>query len=132
MTPAIPPVGVEPRGMYTLKRRGRRLYPCVSRFVASVEAPDLFVMALLTRFAGLFPRLFAETSEAKPRRPQLRGAEGSYRQSRRQGDARIGRPAQFHPLIDFRGFEEGTDEKGEDLTAVVEGLGACPVDDEGP
>ena len=26
------------------------------------------------------------------------------------------------PLIDFRGFEEGTDAKGEDLTAVVEGL----------
>ena len=26
------------------------------------------------------------------------------------------------PLIDFHGFEEGTDTEGEDLTAVVEGL----------
>ena len=84
------------------------------------EAPDLFVMALLTRFAGYFP---GYSQNIRASRGDLSFAVLKAHTVNRGGRVTLASAdPRDPPLIDFRGFEEGTDEKGEDLTAVVEGL----------
>ena len=66
--------------MFAEWRRGRGMYcsngaavAFIGRSSSAREAPDLFAMALLTRFWRLFPRLF-ERHPREPQRPQLRAA----------------------------------------------------------
>jgi len=82
--------------------------------------PDLFVMALLTRFSGYFSG-YSEiirnshddlTFALLKAHTRNRGVTVSLNSS----DPRD------PPRIDFRYFEEGTDQDGDDLAAVVEGI----------
>ena len=66
--------------------------------------PDLFLFALLARFAGYYPRLFPADRRA-PQLPHLVHPEGAHLQPRRHGQAALGRSARpaAHQLPLFRG-----------------------------
>jgi choline dehydrogenase len=92
----------------------------ILRSSAARAAPDLFVMALLTRFAGYFP---GYPDDIRSSRSDLTFAVLKAHTVNRGGRVRLASAdPRDPPLIDFHGFEEGTDAKAEDLTAVVEGL----------
>jgi choline dehydrogenase len=84
-------------------------------------SPDLFVMALLTRFYGYFPR-YSEV--IRDSRDDLTFALLKAHTSNRAGSVTLRSidPC-APPQIDFHYFEEGSDKNGEDLAAVVAGLG---------
>ena len=84
------------------------------------ETPDLFVMALLTRFPGYFP---GYSDEIRASRDDLTFAVLKAHTNNRGGTVRLAsRDPRDPPRIDFRYFEEGTDVSGDDLTAVVDGV----------
>ena len=113
--------------VYREWRAGRGMYLSNGAAVAfslrskvARDSADLFVMALLTRFSGYF----SGYSDA------IRASRGdlTFAVLKAHTENRGGRVAlasadpRDPPLIDFHGFEEGTDRKGEDLTAVVDGI----------
>ena len=83
-------------------------------------SPDLFVMALLTRFSGYFP---GYSSKIRDSRDDLTFALLKAHTNNRGGTVslRTSDPRD-PPAIDFHYFEEGTDDSGDDLAAVVEGM----------
>jgi choline dehydrogenase len=82
--------------------------------------PDLFVMALLTRFCGYFPG-YSET--IRNSRDDLTFALLKAHTNNRGGTVTLkSSDPRDPPAIDFQYFEEGTDQDGDDLTAVVEGI----------
>lgn len=82
--------------------------------------PDLFCVAFLGRFEGYFPnysRLFAENLN------YLTWAILKAHTNNRAGDITLrSRDPRDMPEINFRYFEEGTEDGGEDLDSVVEGI----------
>ncbi len=82
--------------------------------------PDLFCFALLALFRGYFPtysRLIAEHLD------YLTWAVLKGHTKNRGGDVTLNSADPLErPYINFRYFEEGTDQDGEDLDAVVEGV----------
>jgi choline dehydrogenase len=113
--------------VYREWRLGRGMYLSNGAAVAftlrskvAKETPDLFVTALLTRFHGYFS---GYSDVIKANRGDLTFAVLKAHTENRGGRVTLA-SADPHdpPLIDFCGFEEGTDKRGEDLAAVVEGI----------
>ena len=110
--------------------QGRGMYPSNGAAVAFSmrskaarergSAPDLFVMALVTRFFGYFT---GYSDIIRKSRGDLTFAVLKAHTNNRGGRVRlVSADPRDPPEIDFRGFEEGTDAAGEDLDAVVEGM----------
>jgi choline dehydrogenase len=84
------------------------------------SVPDLFVMALVTRFFGYFTG-YSDIIRKSHR--DLTFAVLKAHTNNRGGRVRLVSPdPRDPPAIDFCGFEEGTDRSGEDLDAVIEGV----------
>ena len=84
------------------------------------SAPDLFVMALVTRFFGYFT---GYSDIIRKSRGDLTFAVLKAHTNNRGGRVHlVSADPRDPPAIDFCGFEEGTDASGEDLDAVVEGV----------
>jgi choline dehydrogenase-like flavoprotein len=82
--------------------------------------PDLFVMALLTRFSGYFPGYSDQIRES---RDDLTFALLKAHTNNRGGTVTLeSRDPRDPARVDFHYFEEGTDQSGDDLTAVVKGI----------
>jgi len=82
--------------------------------------PDLFAMALLTRFAGYFS---GYSEDIRNSRDDLTFALLKAHTKNRAGTVTLSSPdPRDPPRIDFRYFEEGSDGAGEDLAAVVAGV----------
>ncbi len=105
------------RGMYV--SNGAAIAFSLRSKVAS-EDPDLFVMALLTRFSGYFPG-YSEVIRLS--RDDLTFSILKAHTNNRGGTVSLASvDPRDPPRIDFRYFEEGTDERGDDLKAVVDGV----------
>lgn len=82
--------------------------------------PDLFCLAFLSRFQGYFPnysRLFAQDLN------YLTWAVLKAHTNNRAGEVTLrSRDPRDVPQVNFRYFEEGTDDKSEDLNSVVDGI----------
>ena len=82
--------------------------------------PDLFVMALLTRFSGYFS---GYSDIIRKSHDDLTFTLLKAHTTNRGGTVRLrSSDPRDPPQIDFHYFEEGTDESGNDLAAVVEGI----------
>jgi choline dehydrogenase len=82
--------------------------------------PDLFVMALLTRFSGYFP---GYSDKIRNSRDDLTFALLKAHTNNRGGTVTLkSSDPREPPRIDFHYFEEGTDCSGDDLAAVAEGI----------
>jgi choline dehydrogenase-like flavoprotein len=82
--------------------------------------PDLFVMALLTRFSGYF---LGYSDIIRNSRDDLTFALLKAHTNNRGGTVSLrSSDPRDPPQIDFRYFEEGTDQDGDDLAAVVAGI----------
>jgi choline dehydrogenase len=82
--------------------------------------PDLFVMALLTRFSGYFS---GYSDIIRNSHDDLTFALLKAHTNNRGGTVSLkSSDPRDPPQIDFRYFEEGTDQDGGDLAAVVEGV----------
>jgi choline dehydrogenase len=82
--------------------------------------PDLFVMALLTRFSGYFP---GYSDKIRNSRDDLTFALLKAHTNNRGGTVTLtSKDPRDPPRIDFHYFEEGTDHSGDDLAAVAEGI----------
>ncbi|MGC2215669.1 MAG: GMC family oxidoreductase, partial [Silvibacterium sp.] len=82
--------------------------------------PDIFCIAFLSRFQGYFPnysRLFAEDPN------YLTWAVLKAHTNNRAGEVTLrSRDPRDVPQVNFRYFEEGTRDNGEDLDSVVDGI----------
>jgi len=82
--------------------------------------PDLFCVAFLGRFQGYFPTysdLFVKNLN------YLTWAVLKAHTNNRRGEVTLRSPDPLDtPLVNFRYFEEGTDDGGEDLNSVVDGV----------
>jgi choline dehydrogenase len=82
--------------------------------------PDLFVMALLTRFSGYFS---GYSSVIRNSHDDLTFALLKAHTNNRGGTVSLkSSDPRDPPQIDFHYFEEGTDQDGDDLAAVVESI----------
>jgi choline dehydrogenase len=82
--------------------------------------PDLFVMALLTRFSGYFS---GYSEMIRNSRDDLTFALLKAHTNNRGGAVTLkSSDPRDPPQVDFHYFEEGTDLGGDDLTAAVEGI----------
>lgn len=82
--------------------------------------PDLFVMALLTRFSGYFP---GYSDKIRNSRDDLTFALLKAHTNNRGGTVTLkSTDPRDPPRIDFHYFEEGTDHSGDDLAAMAEGI----------
>jgi choline dehydrogenase-like flavoprotein len=82
--------------------------------------PDLFVMALLTRFSGYFP---GYSDKIRNSRDDLTFALLKAHTDNRGGTVTLkSDDPRDPPRIDFHYFEEGNDQSGNDLAAVAEGI----------
>ena len=107
--------------------RGDGMYPSngaavafILRSAAAKQDPDLFVMALVTRFFGYFP---GYSDVIKASRGDLTFAVLKAHTNNRRGRVTLAsNDPRDPPHIEFRYFEEGTLDGGEDLAAVVEGV----------
>ena len=117
--------------VYRAWEQGRGMYPSNGAAVAfslrseiarnARKDPDLFVMALLTRFSGYFTGYSDIIRES---RSDLSFTVLKAHTNNRGGTVALAcKNPRVPPRIDFRRFEEGTDAAGEDLAAVVEGVG---------
>jgi choline dehydrogenase-like flavoprotein len=92
----------------------------IRRSSSAREAPDLFAMSLLTRFGGYFP---GYSKDIRASRSDLSFALLKAHTLNHGGFVTLrSLDPRDPPLIDFRGFEEGTDTDGKDLAAVIEGV----------
>ena len=108
--------------------RGRGMYASNGSAVAFAfrsdparPDPDIFVMALLTRFTGYFTGYSDIIRHCKS---DLTFAILKAHTQNRGGRVTLASadPRQ-PPVIDFHGFDEGTDDAGEDLAAVLSAIG---------
>jgi choline dehydrogenase len=84
------------------------------------RVPDLFCMALLARFYGYFPGYSRQIVEHSD---YLSWAILKAHTNNRAGTVTLrSRDPRDPPLVNFRYFEEGDDDAGEDLRAVVAGI----------
>ncbi|MGA8714843.1 MAG: GMC family oxidoreductase [Roseiarcus sp.] len=105
------------RGMYV--SNGAAVAFSLRSSVAGAD-PDLFVMALLTRFSGYFP---GYSSVIRESRGDLTFAVLKAHTNNRGGRVTLATSdPRDPPRVDFHYFEEGTDVSGDDLTAVVDGV----------
>jgi choline dehydrogenase len=113
--------------VYAAWRRGKGMYISngaavafsLSSSVAGAK-PDLFVMALLTRFGGYYT---GYSNVIRESRKDLTFAVLKAHTENRGGCVRLrSKDPRVPPCIDFHYFEEGTDGEGDDLKAVVEGV----------
>jgi choline dehydrogenase len=82
--------------------------------------PDLFVMAVLTRFSGYFS---GYSDKIRKSRDDLTFALLKAHTNNRGGTVTLkSSDPRDPPRVDFHYFEEGTDQSGDDLAAVVEGI----------
>jgi choline dehydrogenase-like flavoprotein len=82
--------------------------------------PDLFAMALVTRFSGYFP---GYSDDVRKSRGDLTFAVLKAHTKNRAGRVTLAsKDPRDPPRIDFHYFEEGTDACGDDVTAVVDGV----------
>jgi choline dehydrogenase len=82
--------------------------------------PDLFVMALLTRFSGYFS---GYSDKIRKSRDDLTFALLKAHTNNRGGTVTLkSSDPRDPPRVDFHYFEEGTDLDGDDLAAVIEGI----------
>jgi choline dehydrogenase len=82
--------------------------------------PDLFAMALLTRFSGYFP---GYSDIIRKSRDDLTFALLKAHTRNHGGTVTLtSSDPRDPPRIDFHYFEEGTDQSGDDLASVVEGI----------
>jgi choline dehydrogenase-like flavoprotein len=108
-------------------RQGRGMYISngaaaagITRSAPHKPEPDLFVMALLTRFYGYFPGYSDVIHQS---RDDLTFAVLKGHTKNRGGVISLrSRDPRDPPNIDFRYFEEGSDVGGDDLAAVVKGI----------
>jgi choline dehydrogenase len=109
------------------KRSGKGVYSTNGAVLAAITCssdtrpvPDLVCFALLGHFRGYFPdysRLFPAHLN------YLTWAINKGHTRNRKGEVTLrSRDARDPPLVNFRYFEEGDDERGEDLAAVVKGI----------
>jgi choline dehydrogenase-like flavoprotein len=111
----------EGRGMYCSNGAAVALSLRSSAARVQKSAPDLFVMALVTRFIGYFT---GYSDLIRKSRGDLTFAILKAHTKNRGGRVRLfSADPRDPPAIDFGGFEEGTDVRGEDLDAVAEGVG---------
>ena len=107
--------------------RGRGMYVTNGAAIAfslrskvARDNPDLFVMALLTRFSGYFPG-YSDIIRAS--RDDLTFSVLKAHTNNRGGTVSLASAdPRDPPHIDFNYFEEGTDASGDDLKAVVDGV----------
>ncbi len=105
------------RGMYLSNGAAAAM---ILRSSVSEGPPDLFIMALLTRFSGYFP---GYSNDIRASRDDLTFAILKAHTINNAGRVTLASAdPRDPPQIDFRGFEEGADAAGKDLTAVVEAL----------
>ncbi len=90
------------------------------RSTETQQAPDLFCMALLARFAGYFPGYARDIAD---HHDYLTWAILKAHTVNRAGEVtlRSSDPRDM-PAVNFRYFEEGDDSTGQDLRAVVEAI----------
>ena len=104
-------------GMYTSNGAAVAL---VHRSSEAGADPDIFCMALVARFEGYFPG-FATLLRTSP--DYLTWAVLKAHTRNRAGSVRLrSADPRDTPLIDFHYFEEGDDQEGRDLQAVVEAI----------
>ncbi len=105
------------KGVYTTNGA---VLAVIKRSIATQPLPDLFCFALLGLFHGYFPgfsKLFSE------RLNYLTWAILKAHTLNRGGEVTLRSPDPLDPpAINFHYFEEGTDGKGLDLSAVVDGI----------
>ena len=105
------------RGMY-MANGGAIAFTLRSR--EKYSNPDLFVMALVTRFSGYFP---GYSKIIRSSRDDLTWAVLKAHTINRAGMVTLkSKDPRDPPDIDFRYFEEGSDHDGDDLAAVLEGI----------
>lgn len=92
----------------------------ITRSQPEREIPDLFCMALLGRFSGYYPGYARDLAQS---RNHMSWAILKAHTENRAGRVTLGSPdPRDPPLVDFRYFEEGSDQAGADLDAVVAGI----------
>jgi len=92
---------------------GRRSSP-------DLKVPDLFLLGLLGRFEGYHPGYSADFAR---RRNYLTWVILKAHTHNTAGEVRLRSPdPRDPPIVNFRYFEEGTDDGGADLSAVVKGI----------
>jgi choline dehydrogenase-like flavoprotein len=93
----------------------------IQRSAVGKPVPDLFCYALLADFRGYKPG-YSET--VRQHHDYLTWVVLKGRTNNRGGSVTITSPdPRVRPAINFRYFEEGTDAGGDDLQAVVDGIG---------
>ncbi len=105
------------KGVYTTNGA---VLAVIKRSLPERPLPDLFVFALLGKFPGYFPtysKLFAENLN------YLTWAVLKAHTNNTAGVVRLrSKDPRDTPYINFRYFEEGNDDSGDDVTSVVEGV----------
>jgi choline dehydrogenase-like flavoprotein len=105
------------KGVYTTNGA---VLAVIKRSVQERKLPDLFCFALLGKFQGYFPNYSTLTKEHLN---YLTWAILKAHTNNRAGEVRLkSSDPKDRPYINFRYFEEGTDDNGEDLDSVVEGI----------
>ncbi len=92
----------------------------IKRSMPERPLPDLFCFALLGKFKGYFPNY---STLIKDHLNYLTWAVLKAHTNNRAGVVRLKSSApRDRPFVNFRYFEEGTDDNGEDLDSVIEGI----------
>ena len=92
----------------------------IARSMVDRPVPDLFCYALLATFSGYRPN-YSKKLAANPNCLTWVILKGHTNNTGGEVTLRSGNPRDT-PAINFRYFEEGTDARGDDLKAVVEGI----------
>jgi choline dehydrogenase len=122
-----PAPGAEPDKCFTAWQDGKGVYTTngvvvsiVRRSLPHLPAPDLFIFGLPASFRGYYPGYSRELERHKSHftwailKAHTRNTAGTVRL--RSADPRV------PPEINFHYFDEGNDDRGEDLDAVVAGI----------
>lgn len=122
----VPEPGETPDPQYRDWLQGEGAYTTNGAVVSIIKRstpdrplPDLFCFGLVGPFSGYYPGY----SEDAYRQPYFTWAILKAHTENRAGTVRLrSRDPRDTPLINFRYFREGSDDKGEDLEAVVRGI----------
>ncbi|MCK5669495.1 MAG: GMC family oxidoreductase N-terminal domain-containing protein, partial [Gammaproteobacteria bacterium] len=105
------------KGVYTTNGA---VLAVIKRSVQERKLPDLFCFALLGKFQGYFPNY---STLIKEHLNYLTWAILKAHTNNRAGEVRLkSSDPKDRPYINFRYFDEGTDDNNEDLDSVVEGI----------